>query len=60
MLQYNGPLTIPWRRRNEVAVVVSEAEEEEQEVEEEEAVEEVQAGGVVSWRGRRGAARGRL
>jgi len=25
ILQYNSPLTVPWRRRNEVAVVVTEA-----------------------------------
>ncbi|GMH94822.1 hypothetical protein TrST_g3383 [Triparma strigata] len=34
VLQYNSPLTIPWRRRNEIAVVVVFEEGEEGEVEE--------------------------
>ena len=25
VLQYNSPLTVPWRRRNEVAIVVTDA-----------------------------------
>ena len=47
VLQYNSPLTVPWRRRNEVAFVVS--------VSEGEAAADSEAGGegaeavVVSW-----------
>ncbi len=42
VLQYNGPFTIPWRRRNEVAIVVEEAAAEG-------GVEAEVDGGVVSW-----------
>lgn len=38
VLQYNSPLTLPWRRRNEVAIVVREALD-----------VEPDATGVVSW-----------
>ena len=55
VLQYNGPLTIPWRRRNEVAVVVTEVVGEDEPASAEAAAEapaEAEAaaeGGVVSW-----------
>ena len=32
MLQYNAPYAIPWRRRNELAIVVSEVVAEEEAV----------------------------
>lgn len=52
VLQYNSPLTVPWRRRNELAVVVVEqggaagAEEAAAAAQEEEGAGD---GGVVSW-----------
>ena len=47
VLQYNSPLTIPWRRRNEVAVVVVEKAAVEDEATD--VVEEEAPAGVVSW-----------
>ena len=53
VLQYNSPLTVPWRRRNELAVVVVEQgaaeEEEEEEAAAAAAAAEVGVDGVVSW-----------
>jgi len=40
VLQYNSPLTIPWRRRNEVAIVVTEVAE---------TTAPAEAASVVSW-----------
>jgi len=47
VLQYNAPYTVPWRRRNELAIVVSELGEEAEEVADEAAASD--GAGVVSW-----------
>ena len=53
VLQYNGPLTLPWRRRNEIVVVVKDVERVEELEERAQGVDEVGAGEqgevVASW-----------
>ena len=52
ILQYNSPITVPWRRRNEVAVVIQErgaAMEERDVATEERDVELDERSTVVSW-----------
>ena len=44
VLQYNAPYTVPWRRRNEIAIVVEQMDEAAAEN-----AENAEGGGVVSW-----------
>lgn len=49
VLQYNSPLTVPWRRRNEVAIVVEEVTPVAATDAEADAATDADSEGVVSW-----------